>query len=218
MAAFIALVICVGLVIYWVKQFTTPKHSIPNRGERAVIETYQKNFKAPYILLNNCTLPDEDNGSTQIDHVILSPYGIFVLETKDYQGWIFGLEYDKTWRQSLNAQKSYEFQNPIRQNFKHIKVLQHLLKDVVDEKYFHSVIVFTPRSQFKNQMPEYVCRGDTWVGYLKSFQVEVLSAMKLKRIHMHLERHLLANTQATEQLHIENLQRKYSHQDRAKSP
>lgn len=213
MAAFIALLIIIALCIYWVQQSRKPKPTVPNRGERMVIQTFQQQFQPPYILFNNCTLPDQDNGTTQIDHVILSPYGIFVLETKDYQGWIFGLEYDKTWRQSFNAQRSYEFQNPIRQNFKHIKVLQHLLSDVVDAQYFYSVIVFTPRSQFKTQMPDYVCRGDAWVDYVKSRQTPLISPIKLKRIQKHLERQLLANDQATEQLHIENLQRKYGNKN-----
>ena len=209
MAAFVALFIVVALLVYWVRQSNQPKPSIPNRGERAVIQTYQQHFQAPYVLFNNCTFPDQENGTTQIDHIILSPYGIFVLETKDYQGEIFGLEYDKTWRQSFNSNKSYDFQNPIRQNFKHLKVLQHLLAHVVDEKYFHSVIIFTVRSEFKTQMPVYVCRGDSWINYIKSFQNDVISPIKLRRIQKHLKRHLLANTQATEQLHIENLQRKF---------
>lgn len=218
MAAFIGLMILIAVLIYFIRQSYTPKPSIPNRGEQSVVDTYQQHFQAPYVLFNNCTLPDESNGTTQIDHVILSPYGIFVLETKDYQGWIFGLEYDKTWRQTFSRYKQYEFQNPIRQNFKHIKVLQHVLKDVVDPQYFYSVIVFTARSQFKNQMPAYVCHGDAWVNYIHGFQNQVISPMKLKRIQLHLEKHLLANTQATEQLHIENLKRKYAEQNQQKSP
>jgi hypothetical protein len=213
MSAFLALAIVIGLILYWVYQSKKPQPSELNRGERAVVQDYQQHFQAPYLLLNNCTLPDADNGTTQIDHIILSPYGVFVLESKDYQGWIFGLEYDKKWRQSLGQHKSYEFQNPIRQNFKHIKVLQHLLADVVDAQYFHSVIVFTPRSKFKNQMPEYVCRGDAWVNYVKTFQQDVISPMKLKRLQMHLQRHLLENSPATDQLHINHLQRKYADQD-----
>ena len=43
-----------------------------------------------YKQLNNVTLPLKNGGSTQIDHVIVSIYGIFVIETKNYQGMIFG--------------------------------------------------------------------------------------------------------------------------------
>ncbi len=55
------------------------------------VKLYLKNPE--YILLNNLTLPDGQGSTTQIDHVLLSPYGLFVIETKNYKGWIFGGEY-----------------------------------------------------------------------------------------------------------------------------
>jgi len=42
------------------------------------------------------TLPDGEGSTTQIDHFLLSPYGLFVIETKNYKGWIFGSERQKT--------------------------------------------------------------------------------------------------------------------------
>jgi hypothetical protein len=53
-----------------------------------------------YIDLNNVTIPTT-NGTTQIDHVIVSRYGIFVVETKNMQGWIFGSEKSPQWTQSI---------------------------------------------------------------------------------------------------------------------
>jgi hypothetical protein len=44
-----------------------------------------------YQALHNVTLRTRD-GTTQIDHVIVSPYGVFVIETKNMRGWIFGSE------------------------------------------------------------------------------------------------------------------------------
>lgn len=61
-----------------------------------------------YILLNDCTLPDGLGGTTQIDHILLSPYGIFVIETKNYKGWIFGSARQKMWTQKRYKQ-SYLF-------------------------------------------------------------------------------------------------------------
>ena len=71
-----------------------------------------------YTLLNDCTLPDEQNQTTQIDHILLSPFGIFVIETKNYKGWIFGSQHQKTWTQKI-YKKSFKFQNPLHQNYKH---------------------------------------------------------------------------------------------------
>lgn len=105
-------------------------------GEFAVSLQAKKYLNEAYILLNDCTLPDEKTGTTQIDHILLSPYGIFVIETKNYQGWIFGGERQKSWTQKL-YKKSFKFQNPLHQNYKHIKVLELILADVIEPHYIH---------------------------------------------------------------------------------
>ena len=56
--------------------------------------------KEEYRLLKDVTLPTEDR-TTQIDHIIISRYGRFVIETKNYKGWIFGSEHQKRWTQSI---------------------------------------------------------------------------------------------------------------------
>lgn len=78
-----------------------------------------------YRLIKNVTLPTDD-GSTQIDHIVVSVYGIFVIETKNMKGWIFGGERQRTWTQKL-FKESYKFQNPLFQNFKHTQTLKALL-------------------------------------------------------------------------------------------
>ena len=61
------------------------------RGERAVASILSELPSSEYSVINDITLQDE-HGSTQIDHVIVSVYGIFVIETKNYSGWIMGAE------------------------------------------------------------------------------------------------------------------------------
>jgi restriction system protein len=81
--------------------------------------------KQTYRRLHNVTLNTPD-GTTQIDHVFLSPYGIFVLETKNMSGWIFGSEKQAQWTQKL-YKRTFKFQNPLRQNYKHLKALEATL-------------------------------------------------------------------------------------------
>ena len=57
-----------------------------------------------YHLIPDVMLPTSD-GTTQIDHVIVSHYGIFVLETKNYKGWIYGNENDPQWTQVIYKRK-----------------------------------------------------------------------------------------------------------------
>lgn len=106
--------------------------------------------KETYRSINNVTL-NTSNGTTQIDHVIASRYGIFVVETKNYQGWIFGGEKQAEWTQSLPGGKKFKFQNPLRQNYRHIKALSEFLG--LPEDKFHSVVMFWGESEFKTEMP-----------------------------------------------------------------
>ena len=74
--------------------------------------------KATYRRFHDVVIRAPD-GTTQIDHVIVSPYGIFVIETKNMQGWIFGNAYHDNWTQTIYRHKS-QFQNPLRQNYRHL--------------------------------------------------------------------------------------------------
>lgn len=93
------------------------------------------------LLLKN---PKAKSGYSQIDHVVLTPYGIFVIETKNYQGTIYGGKDRKTW--SVNGK--YKMMNPFVQNYGHIKALASLI-DQKHENFFISIVSFTKRSMFK---------------------------------------------------------------------
>lgn len=177
-------------------------------GELAVAVHVKLYLKDPrYILLNDCTLPDEQAGTTQIDHILLSPFGIFVIETKNYTGWIFGGERQKMWTQKI-YKKSYKFQNPLHQNYKHMKVLEEVLSDILEPQHLHSVIVFIPESEFKTAMPSNVFRGAAWTDYVNGFQEEVIPAMKLKRIQLRIEKEVLEKSWKTNRMHVENLKQR----------
>jgi hypothetical protein len=69
-----------------------------------------KNLPEEYITFHDVLVPNEDK-TTQIDHIVVSPYGIFVIETKNYKGWIFGNEKSRYWTQS-NFKRKDKFHNP----------------------------------------------------------------------------------------------------------
>ena len=60
--------------------------------------------KKGYYLFNDLTLETPDE-TTQIDHVIISRFGIFVIETKNFTGWIFGSENQKQWTKTTYGNK-----------------------------------------------------------------------------------------------------------------
>lgn len=82
----------------------------------------------------------EGDISSQIDHIVVSLYGIFVIETKGLAGRIVGDTFDSTWTQILNGNK-YIIHNPVRQNWSHVKAIEALLPELVDILF--PIVVFT---------------------------------------------------------------------------
>jgi len=174
MPAFILLVLCFLFVSYFRRNLPQIKGRI---GENYVIKGLTKYLDASeYTIINDVTLPLTDGGTTQVDHVVISRFGIFVIETKNMTGWIFGNEKQARWTQTIHRSKHY-FQNPLRQNYKHTKTLAELLD--LPHEIFYSVIVFTPNAELKTAMPENVGHRDEMLAYIKSFEQEVI-AYKLK--------------------------------------
>ena len=100
-------------------------------GENRVAQLLSGFNRRKFIVLNNVMLrkPIVKNGDVsrvQVDHVLISVYGIFSIETKNYTGKVYGSDENKTWCYYLAGQK-YSFANPLRQNYGHFKVLQQLI-------------------------------------------------------------------------------------------
>ncbi len=128
--------------------------------------------KSEYRIINNVLIPTDD-GTTQVDHVVVSPYGLFVVESKHKNGWIYGSAHQKQWIQNEYGKK-YMFQNPLHQNYAHTQSLAAYLD--VEHENIHSLVVFWGSCEFKTPMPENVCKG----GLLKTdFANYVLSKNKV---------------------------------------
>ena len=128
-------------------------------GEFWVKLELKKLPKDKYVVLNDIMIKDE-KGTHQIDHLVISMFGIFVIEMKNYYGLIKGKEFDNKWCQYLGKNKSY-FLNPIHQNYGHIKSLSNLLK--LDDKYFISIVCFSNQAKVDVKSSSIV----TQVDYLK---------------------------------------------------
>jgi restriction system protein len=157
--------------------------------------------KKEYHAFHNIMLATPD-GSTQIDHVFVSQYGLFVIETKNMKGWIFGEPSQATWIQQI-YKKTFKFQNPLRQNYKHIKALESLLS--ISPEVIHSVIVFVGDSTFKTSMPENVTYVGGFIRYIKSKRQQVLSESQVKSIISTIDSGKLKATFQAQREHIRNL-------------
>lgn len=101
--------------------------------------------------LFNIYVPKADGGTSEIDVMMIHQKGVFVFESKNYSGWIFGNETQKMWTQTLRTKRGRNqknaFYNPIMQNRSHINHLTDYLGKSIPAK---SIIVFSERCTLKN--------------------------------------------------------------------
>ena len=119
------------------------------------LETVPKGLK--FFEFRNVIVPDE-RGTTEVDVFLVGNTGVFVIELKEYNAWIFGSEGDERWTARYVDGSTHQFQNPLRQNFRHVMALVarlHLPRD-----RFHSVVAFSGNCELKTPMPSNVLIGD----------------------------------------------------------
>lgn len=157
--------------------------------------------RAIYPHVYNVTLPTPD-GTTQIDHLFVSRYGVFVLETKNMRGWIYGGAHQAQWTQKLFKQ-TFKFQNPLWQNVKHVKAIEATLRIPADT--IHSVVTFVGGSTFKTEMPNNVTQGGGFVPYIKSFREPVFTEEQVSDLLANIASGRKAPTLATHREHVQQL-------------
>lgn len=151
-------ILCVVITIYY------PKFR-GYMGEFWVRKELEKLPKDKYVVLNDIMLMI-DNKTTQIDHIVVSKFGIFVIEMKNYFGFITGDEYVKEWIQYLGKNKYY-FNNPIHQNYGHIQTLKKVLN--VDERYFISVVCISNQAKIKVKSKSLVVQVENLVSEIYKY-------------------------------------------------
>ena len=158
-----------------------------------------------YHLLKDVTLPIPQ-GSTQIDHVIVSRFGIFVIETKNMKGWIFGNPTHKSWTQQIYRRK-HSFQNPLRQNHLHMMTLKSLLG--VADHQLHSVIYFIGDCTFKTPMPDNVMNRGL-IRHIKGKTTQVLTPAEVMQVVETIQQGRLAANWQTHRQHVAQLKARHS--------
>lgn len=138
--------------------------------------------KDKYIVVNDVLIPTSDGRTSQIDHVIICLYGIFVIETKNYNGWIFGSEHSKNWTQVIYKTKN-QFYNPIIQNKGHVKALQDLLSDYTYIRYI-PIVVFTLKANLKKlEVFSHVVYSLGLLNTIKLYNEQNISKEDMEKIH-----------------------------------
>ncbi|MFY3790434.1 NERD domain-containing protein [Ureibacillus sp. MALMAid1270] len=175
-------------------------------GERFVNKKLSE-LGASYRVFHDLYVPTEKGGTTQVDHVVTSPYGVFVIETKHYDGWILGQENQKYWTQVIYKRKE-KLYNPIWQNYGHIQAIK---KYIGKEEFepIHSIIAFSSQSTFKfkeNFKSAKVIQFPQLLKVIKEWNEIKISEFELKQINRALESLLVEDKKEKKRLQKQHVQ------------
>lgn len=98
--------------------------------------------------LCNLYIERADGFISEIDLVFIHETGIYIIESKNYSGWIYGHENDQYWTQVLKDRRKFRFYNPIKQNEKHLEAVLEVLYALTN-KFVYNLVVFSERCELK---------------------------------------------------------------------
>ena len=163
--------------------------------------------------LRNVYLPKEDGTTSEVDLLYITQKGIFVFESKNYSGWIFGDEKSQYWTVSLPNREKHRFYNPIRQNRSHIK---WLAASVGEDIPLFSLIVFSERCELKrialeNETVKVIKRDRVYAAVREIWDAapDVLSEERIEDLYLDLRR-MTDVDKTVKAAHVETIKNTYS--------
>lgn len=162
---------------------------IGRMGEKGVIRLLNKLDNKYYTIINDLLLHSDGNTyTTQIDHVVISEFGIFCIETKGHKGWILGNARQKFWTQ-VNYKNKTKFYNPLRQNYAHTKTLENLLGEERIKAPIVSLVAFPYADKIEVTGSEMVGYGRDVFDKIASYAQPIYSPEEKNEIVNLLQKH-----------------------------
>lgn len=163
-------------------------------------------------ILRNVYLPKDNGETSELDVIFITQKGIFIFESKNYSGWIFGDEKSKNWTMMLPNKQKSQFYNPILQNKTHLKWMKAY---VGSEIPLFSIVVFSERCELKKINIEskdiHVVKRDRTYATVRDIwdaNPDVISENQINNLYARLET-LTHVDKATKVAHVENIEKKY---------
>lgn len=188
-------------------------------GERKV-SSYLEDLSCDDYRVYNDLLIRDGNFTTQVDHVIISRYGVFVLETKNVHGKVYGSGNSEYWKQYLpdsgyrryGYTKEHQLRNPIWQNGGHVKSLRRLVFG--NDVPVYGIVVFPSETDLFVDSEQPVLHMWDVVPYIKQYREEVLSAEQMSYYRRRLFE-VISTTESDRKSHLENVRRNQDRRDAA---
>lgn len=153
---------------------------VGEEGELAVRERLWRLPLDSFIVMNDVWLPLDGGSETQIDHVVVSTYGIFVIETKNWKGVIYADAKSAVWTKFNRGHKE-KFKNPIRQNYKHLIAIKEKFFRPGDDFVF-GVVTMSGLAVFRYGVPEGVVYYDDLVAWVLSHNMPCIKPEQVPEI------------------------------------
>lgn len=133
-----------------IENFNEYLHETSDPGRAGEYFTYQliKEIFPENRIFRNVFLKNYYDDYCEIDIIAISSNGVFVFESKNYKGWIFGRESDNNWTQTFKNGEKYKLINPVKQNKSHILAINYNLK--ISKIKYYSIIVFSDECNLKS--------------------------------------------------------------------
>lgn len=211
----IFLIVVVSIMfLRWMYNHSTVKGHV---GELLVAKRLNQ-LPEEYKVLNNIVLPT-NRGTTQIDHVVVSRYGIFVIETKNYKGAIYGNDNTKAWKQTIKTDVRYrrkwykaytyittnKFYNPVKQSLGHTIAIKNALNDL--HIPIVSVVVFLNQASLENVKTQYnVVNLRNLLPVILDYRLAYVSHDDVENIVTKLQELNVRNVVSNKK-HVKNIQR-----------
>lgn len=186
-----------------------------NKGEFGEFLTfyYLEKLQGHNKLMTNLYLPKNDGTTTEVDLIMIAETGIYVFESKNYSGWIFGDEKNKNWTQSLKSKQKNRFFNPIWQNSGHISALKNVV-GIEREHLFKSYIVFSERCTLKKinvTSPDVkVIKRNRLLNLMKldlRDRTRIITTDEVDQLYLKLKKYTCVD-EALKEEHIKNIKKK----------
>ncbi len=208
---------------FWASVFSSNRSTwaerIGENGERTV-SFYLADLECDDYQVFNDLLLRDGNYTTQIDHIILSRYGVFVIETKNVHGKVYGSGNAEFWKQYLpdwgykryGTTQEHQLRNPLWQNAGHIKSLRRLVFD--NDIPIHGIVVFPYETDLYVTADQPVLKMWQVVPYIKQYRDKVLSDDQLGFYRRRLLE-VISTTESDRQQHLNNVNRNKERRDAA---
>lgn len=164
-------------------------------------------------ILRNIYVPKDNGETSEIDLLYITQKGIFVFESKNYSGWIFGDEKSQKGTMMLPNKEKHSFYNPIKQNQTHIKWLRSYIGEEIP---LFSIIVFSERCELKkvtitSQDIKVIKRDFTYAAVrdIWNKNKDCLSGEEVESLYKNLQK-LTKVSEETKEVHIQNIKNRYS--------